>query len=82
MLFLALANLVAYSAGSLASGLAGCLALAAATGVPGQLQGRLINSLNVFHKEKPPSSNKKIYLYFTLFAIYMQAPVPELPALK
>ena len=43
------ADLVAYCAGSLASRLAGCLALAAAARLQGLLHGRLVDRLDVLH---------------------------------
>jgi hypothetical protein len=43
------ADLVAYCAGSLASRLAGCLALAAAARLQGLLHGRLVDRLDMLH---------------------------------
>ena len=46
-----LANLIAYRAGSLASRLAGCLALAAAARLERSLHRRFVDRLDVFHRQ-------------------------------
>lgn len=49
LFLLALANLIAYSAGCLAGRLAGCLTLAAAAGLEGRLHGRLVDCCDMLH---------------------------------
>ena len=82
-LFAVFANLVANSAGSFASRLAGSRALAAATGSQSLVQHSLIYSLNMFshHDTSHPtySNSTLFYPVFTLIASGNTGMHPQLP---